>query len=145
MDATTLLDKLAALGIAAILEDGKLYLQPGDKVPPELMDEARAHKAALVTALSNRRVPPETGLAALLERLRDGQAWLTANLDRHMATEPCGDPVFVSSLVAWDCVERLLRRLYGFSACICESGACDLGSPVLCTTCAEAWDREVTT
>ena len=73
MTALELLDRLASLGIAAILEDGRLFLQPGDRVPPELMDEARAHKAELVAALSNRRVPAETGLQTLLERLRTGR------------------------------------------------------------------------
>ena len=75
------------------------------------MAEARAHKAELVAALGNRRVRADTGLAPLLERLRSGQAWLTANLDRHMATEPCGDPVFVRSLVEWAALERLLRSV----------------------------------
>ena len=144
MDTIGLLDKLAELGIAAVLEDGKLYLQPGDRVTPELMAEARAHKAELVGALSHRRVPPDTGLQPLLARLRSGQAWLAANLDRHMATEPVGDPVFVASLEAWVALEALLRRLYGFDKCIHTDGQCPDDAPAWCSACG-ARDRQEST
>ena len=144
MTALELLDTLANIGIAAVLEDSKLYLQPGDKVTPDLMDEARAHKGELVAALSNRRVPPETGLAPLLERLRDGQAWLVAGYDDYMDGTG-SEPQYVSGLVQWDVLERLLRRLYGYSGCPISESGCDPDSPVICTTCAEARDREEAT
>lgn len=89
------------------------------------------------------RVPTDTGLVPLLQRLRRGQAWLVEYYDAYMAqTEPEG--VYVASLVAWDTLERLLRRLYPhFSGCISETGACDPGAPTWCTHCAEArpWER----
>ena len=141
MDALTLLDKLAELGIAAVLEDERLYLQPGDKVPPELMSEARARKAEIVAALRSRQMPADTGLQPLLERLRAGQAWLTDHFDTYTAGLEVEGP-YVASLTAWDVLERLLRRLYPhYQGCISETGACDPAAPVWCRACG-AGDRE---
>ena len=90
-----------------------------------------------------KRVPPDTGLAPLLKRLRAGQAWLVAHYDAYMdGLEPEGP--YVASLIAWDTLEKLLRTLYHFEGCICESGACDPDAPVWCSACAEArpWRHE---
>lgn len=144
MDAATALERLADIGVAVTLRDnGNLLLspEPPGGFPAELIAAVREHKPAIIAALSNRRVPADTGLAPLLERLRSGQAWLTANLDRHMATEPVGDPVFVRSLVEWAALERLLRQLYGYPGCVAEEGHCPSDSPVWCSVCGSR-DRE---
>ena len=144
MDAATALEHLADIGVAVTLnERGNLVLspEPPGGFPADLVDAVREHKPAIVTALRNRRVPAETGLAPLLERLRSGQAWLTERYDAYMdQLEPEGP--YVASLVAWDTLEMLLRRIYGYQACISESGACDPNAPVWCAACEKAQDRE---
>ena len=140
MNAAAVLEQLDRLGVSVQLDGPDLLLQPGSRVPPALLPELRACKGEIVAALSHRRVPRDTGLAPLLARLRKGQAWLTEHFDGYMdGQEPEG--VYVRSLVQWDVLERLLRRLYGYQGCLSETGACDPGAPVWCCHCAEtgAW------
>ena len=117
-----------------------MYLEPGSKVPAELLPEVRAHRAEIVAALSRRQVPADAGLRSLLERLRRDQAWLTEHCDTHLAGLEAEGP-YVASLMAWDVLERLLRRLYGYQGCVNESGSCPPAAPVCCTHCATS-DRE---
>ena len=100
MNPATVLEQLGWLGASVQLDGADLVLTPGSKVAPELLAAVRECKPQIIKALSDR-MPPQTGLAPLLKRLRPGQAWLTANLDHHMATESVGDPVFLASLEAW--------------------------------------------
>ena len=144
MDAGAVLERLAELGVAVTVKpNGNLWLQPASVIPADVLEAVRAGKAQIVAALSRRRVPPDTGLAPLLARLRAGQAWLVAHYDAYMdGLEPEGP--YVASLIAWDTLEKLLRTLYHFEGCICESGACAPEAPVWCSACAEArpWRHE---
>ena len=137
MDALEVLERLAELRVVAVLEDSRLFLEPGSRVPPELIREVKAHRNEIVGALRSRQVPADTGLRPLLERLKRDQMWLTLNFHRHMTTEPVGDPEFVSCRMAWVVLERLLRQLYPhYEDCISETGACDPAAPVWCSHCA---------
>ena len=51
MDATEVLDRLSALGITAWASGEKLLLEPGSKVPPDLLDEVREHKPEILARL----------------------------------------------------------------------------------------------
>ena len=141
MNAIGVMEALDRLGVSVQLDGADLVLIPGSKVPLDLVAAVRECKPAIVAALSRRRVPRDTGLAPLLQRLRRGQQWLSQRYDAYMDGAECEGP-FVASMVAWDTLERLLRRLYGYQGCISETGACDSGAPVWCAACAEArpWD-----
>ena len=142
MNTAAVLERLGGLGVSVrLLPNGNLYLEPGSRVPPDVLEAVRECKPQIIAALGRRRVPPDTGLAPLLARLRAGQVWLVAHYDAYMdGLEPEGP--YVASLVAWDTLEKMLRRLYGYQGCISETGACDSGAPVWCAACAEArpWD-----
>ena len=51
MDAADVLDHLTELGITARASGEKLLLEPGSKVPPDLLVEVKAHKAEVLTLL----------------------------------------------------------------------------------------------
>ena len=51
MDATTILDKLGSLGVSVKVTDDRLRLEPGSRVPPELLDELKAHKQEVILKL----------------------------------------------------------------------------------------------
>jgi len=51
MDATEVLNRLTELGITARTSGEKLLLEPGSKVPADLMAEVREHKADIVSHL----------------------------------------------------------------------------------------------
>jgi len=53
MEAADVLDRLAALGITARASGEKLLLEPGSKVPPELLAEVRHCKAEVLTILKD--------------------------------------------------------------------------------------------
>ena len=72
MDATEVLDKLSALGITARAAGEKLLLEPGSKVPADLMAEVREHKVDITSHLRRE------------ERVGDGQL---PPLSRPPATE----------------------------------------------------------
>ena len=137
MDALEVLDRLAERGVVAVLENSRLYLEPGSKVPPDLMAEAHAHRMEIIGALRHRQMPADTGLRPLLERLRADQAWLTDHFGTYAAGLEAEGP-YVASLTAWDVLERLLRRLYPhYQACISEPGACNPAAPVWCSACGD--------
>jgi len=139
--AGAVLEQLDKLGVGVTLDGSELVLVPGSKVPPELVSEVRAHKPEIIAALRTRTVPADTGLRPLLERLRRGAAWLRDHYTTYLTgLEPEGP--YVASLVAWDTLEKLFRRLYGYEGCISETGACDPAAPVWCRACADARDRE---
>ena len=51
MTAAEVLVRLSAMGITAWTSGEKLLLEPGSKVPPELLAEVREHKAEVLTLL----------------------------------------------------------------------------------------------
>ena len=53
MNATEVLDRLSALGVTARASGEKLLLEPGSKVPPELLAEVRQHKGAILDLLDD--------------------------------------------------------------------------------------------
>ena len=59
-----MLDRLAELGITARTSGEKLLLEPGSKVPPDLLVEVRAYKAAILAYLRRRVGPPDYAATA---------------------------------------------------------------------------------
>jgi hypothetical protein len=51
MDAACILDKLNTLGVKVGAVGEELWLEPGSRVPPELLDELRQHKADILNIL----------------------------------------------------------------------------------------------
>jgi len=51
MDATTILDRLGSLGISVEAADDRLRLEPGSRVPPDLIEELRQHKQEIILKL----------------------------------------------------------------------------------------------
>ena len=54
MKATDVLDRLTELGVMAYATEEKLLLEPGSKVPPDLLVEVRQNKAEIVARLRRR-------------------------------------------------------------------------------------------
>jgi hypothetical protein len=52
--ATDVLDRLTELGVMAYATEEKLLLEPGSKVPPDLLVEVRQNKAEIVARLRRR-------------------------------------------------------------------------------------------
>ena len=85
MTAADVLDRLAELGINAWIAGEKLLLEPGSKVPPELFEEVRQHKAEILSALRtvgdgqapplNRPPATEQELRRLIDHLADPEAF----------------------------------------------------------------------
>ncbi|MCH8112251.1 MAG: hypothetical protein IH905_09930 [Proteobacteria bacterium] len=67
------------------------------------------------------------------------QAWLTENLDQHLASQPPGDSEWLVKLVEFDVLERgHLRNVYHDKQCIHGEGRrCPKDTPVCCTPCEE--------
>ena len=59
MDATEVLNRLTELGITARTAGEKLLLEPGSKVPPELLSEVRQNKSDLVALLTSTWPPSD--------------------------------------------------------------------------------------
>ena len=76
MNALAILERLGSLGVSVTVADDALRLVPGSKVPPELIEELRQHKAAVIAYLSQSSELPQPGeVVGELERLlRLGQA-----------------------------------------------------------------------
>ena len=51
MEAKVILDKLGSLGISVRLADDRLQLEPGSKVPDDLLKVIKAHKQDIMAAL----------------------------------------------------------------------------------------------
>ena len=54
MKATDVLDRLTRLGVTAWATGEKVLLEPGSKVPPDLLVEVRQNKAEIVARLRRR-------------------------------------------------------------------------------------------
>ena len=148
MDALTVLKNLDSKGIRATAEDGRLFLEPEDRVTPDDGAAAKAVKTDLLAVLAqpNRDGSP---LERLVYEIRDArliaeqrrraiqlQTWLTDNLDKHLSAEPSGLPSWLANLTEFDIVERgHLREVFHYQGCIHESGHCPAGAAVSCTNC----------
>ena len=90
MEAIELLDHLRACGVSVLVDREELVLRPASKIPPNLLEEVRQHKAAIVHELSQRYgdgvLPPfarppatEQELRRLMDYIADSDtfdAWL---------------------------------------------------------------------
>lgn len=56
MDATAILDRLDSLGVSVEVVDDRLRLSPGSHVPPDLIDELKAHKHEVILKLNGYRL-----------------------------------------------------------------------------------------
>ena len=68
MELTAILDKLQSLGVSITVADDRLRLEPGSRVPPQLLGELRRHKWELLDFLL-APLPESQALADELERL----------------------------------------------------------------------------
>jgi hypothetical protein len=76
---------------------------------------------------------------ALLKRLRNGQRWLTAELEKWDADNPdaASDTDFQKALDGWVAMENQLREQHGYMGCIHgEEQQCPRAAIVNCTACA---------
>ena len=60
MTSTEILGRLHDLGVSVLLNGSKVRLEPGSKVPADLLDEVRRNKAEIMLLLSS---PVETSIA----------------------------------------------------------------------------------
>lgn len=125
----------------SLTDDGRLtYRAPAGVITPELKGQLTAHRDRLTAELvRDQKITRET-----VERLRNGQRWLTANLERHMSAGPGGDPAWNRSLTVWDSGERLLRNLLHYQGCIWPGeGVCPTDAPVCCRACGDSgkWNQ----
>jgi len=96
-----------------------------------------AGPAVLRDALSSALSLPQA-TAALVQRLRDGQAWLTDQHHLFLADDPCAadGTSFSRALAGWDALEQDLRQKFGFSGCIRgPDQACPGDAPARCSAC----------
>ena len=135
MDANAVMDRLAELGVVASAAGGKLLLEPGSKVPPDLLAQVKEHKVEILARLTR----PHQDAEALLTRLRKGQAWLVDEHQRWQAddTTAAADEAFSKAWNLWWDLDTQLRVDHGFAGCIHGSTpACPEGFP--CQGCSEA-------
>ena len=75
----------------------------------------------------------------LIQKLRQGQEWLTQQHDYWLQeyTVAVDDETYSAQLAAWDEHERILR-ITGFKGCIWQPiGRCDTKAPVKCWGCVK--------
>ena len=103
MTSTEILDRLHDLGITVQANGPKVRLEPASKVPADLLNEVRAHKAEIIQELrqpyGDGQPPPpdrppatEQELRRLMDHLADPtnfSAWLDRVMD---ATDPAEAP-----------------------------------------------------
>ena len=95
MDAIEVLDRLHDLGVTVQVNGPKVRLEPASKVPADLLNEVRAHKAEIIQELRqpygdgqppplNRPPGTEQELRRLIDHLADPEnfaAWLERVMD----------------------------------------------------------------
>ena len=106
MTSTEVLDRLHDLGIEVRLNGPKVVLRPGSKVPADLLDEVRAHKAEIIQELrqpyGDGQPPPldrpprtEQELRRLIDHLADPvifAEWMERNMARYEPSESSVQP-----------------------------------------------------
>jgi hypothetical protein len=136
MQAIEILDAFRKLEITARVNGDKLVVEPGSKLPPELVAEVRQHKSELMTLLS----PPYPEASRLLSRLRAGGKWLTSQHKAWLEGKrtAVSDERFSAALEAWDLMERSLRMVFGYEGCVFgPDRRCPEAAPVVCDFCAK--------
>ena len=56
MDATAILERLNSLGVRVIVSGERLQIEPGSKVPSDLVNEIRRHKSEIINVLSKPKL-----------------------------------------------------------------------------------------
>ena len=80
MDANKIVQRLTVLGVSVTQSDGRLDLRPGSRVPPDLRDEVRDHKADLLKLLAGGE-PAAHELLRIIKAVRTrGYALLGSNV-----------------------------------------------------------------
>jgi hypothetical protein len=64
MEAAIILEKLNELGVKASVKGQRLRLEPGSRIPPDLVEAIRTHKQALMLAIQ----PPQALTMALAQK-----------------------------------------------------------------------------
>jgi len=149
MDAADVLEKLVSLGVSVTpTERNTLWLEPASAIPPDLVEEVRRHKLAIIAHL---RQEPDTqladsytvkdsrGLANTLRRLHKGMEWLTEVDKRLRAIQDRDKRLvarFLEALDLWDNLDKMVRELYHFEGCVLGPGQrCPDDAPVACRYC----------
>ena len=131
MDATAVMDRLSELGVVATATGDKLLLEPGSKVPPDLLVQVKEHKVEILTTLQRQS-------DNLLTRLQAGTKWLTHQHEQWLSNAPTAvnDERFSASLNLWWAIEQTVRQVYGYEGCVLGPGEhCPESAPVTCDSC----------
>jgi TubC N-terminal docking domain len=108
-----LLDELRAIGVEVIPQGENLAIRPASKVPPELKERLRAHKAEVLAVLKAR---PATCAASCYE-IEPGR-WIHHPWDG-CKTDPQAPAAKAVERECWHC------RGKGKCSCVaCDSGPC---------------------
>ena len=103
MTTSGVLERLASLGVTVKVSGEKLLLEPGSKVPADLMAQVKEHKPAILETLS-RRPPLGDGQRPPLDRPPKTEAELRRLMD-HWDADPA----------AWDRYVELVKDPAAFS------------------------------
>lgn len=85
--AATLLERLAALGVAVVANGDKLRLQPAESISANMVEELREHKAEIISFLNTRII---CGTCQHVIDL-DVEDWRYRIIDAEPLCQPCGE------------------------------------------------------
>jgi hypothetical protein len=103
-DAVAVLEKAKALGISVTSSGNKILLEPGSKVPPDLVQAIRQHKGEILAILASPRLvegPPQWHAEQVAQAVRKeglcifwsevfGEMVAFVRDDHHASRVPCG-------------------------------------------------------
>ena len=145
MTAANLLKRASVLGLKLEVRADRLAVIPGDRVPPDLLDDLRQHKAELLVMLGqlSRRgwqaLPPNNlPLVTIKPRPIPADRWMVVD---YLLRQTCGKP---GELTAW-LVERENAYFEGPGqkwdcAIICYAAARDAACWQLQRTENDVWE-----
>lgn len=115
-------------GATIAVVEGIVRIKAPQPLPDSLIGELKANRETIVEYLSGE----------IQTRLIKGHEWLCSEYEGSFAdnyTEQERDR-FAHGLWTWDCLERQLRIIHGYQACVLGEGRrCAPDAPVLCDAC----------
>jgi hypothetical protein len=70
MELQTILDKVRQLGVSLTVEGDRIRYRPASRMPPDLVETLRSHKAELLQALKQHQAPESDLTCWVLEEWR---------------------------------------------------------------------------
>ena len=118
MDNETILDRLNFLGVSVTPAEGSLRLEPGSRVPPELVEELRQHKQEILALLNKKESTVQARVAQhLQEALRQKEKEI-ALCKRDLAS-----PYYAGDPWCLEQIRRLERQCLELQRYLKEGGA----------------------